>query len=154
MRFISEYFKEAQERSKRRKSFWNFILVPFSVIGICLAYFIQFRILWFIHVFVYPEHAGQLNKFWQEGLSFNAFLSSLFLALPISFSSLVLGVIFANLLAWCIPPARKTFDKEAQDIKGVSFLETMGTLKKIALYVVPTCFALGIIGAMTLKSLH
>jgi len=154
MNKIEKYILEARERAKRRKSPWNLILIPLIVVGGVFVYLIQFKILWFIHIIIYPNHSGRLSEFWREGLSFSAFISSFLLAMPIFFSSLVLGMIIANLLAWCIIPARRIFDKEAQDVKGTSFSEAMKGLDKIAIYIVPICFILGLIGAATLKSLR
>ena len=153
MNKIKKYIQEAQERAKRRKSLWNLILIPFVIIGGVFVYIIQFKILWLIHVIIYPNHSGHLSEFWRGGLPFSVFISSFLLAMPILISSIVLSMIIANLLAWCIIPARRTFDKEAQGIKGVSFCEAMGALGKIAAYLVPICFVLGLIGAATLKSL-
>jgi hypothetical protein len=151
---IEGYFQEAGARAKRRKSLWNLILIPFVFAGAVLAYIPQFKLLWAIHVVLYPDHSGQLSVFWQRGLSFSAFISSLLLAGPIFISSLVLGMIIANLLAWCIIPVRKVFDKEAQGIKGASFFESMRALGKVAIYLAPISFLLGLIGAATLKSLR
>ena len=154
MNKIKKYIQEARGRAKRRKSPWNLILIPFAIIGGFFVYIVQFRILWFIHIIMYPNHSGRLSEFWREGLSFNAFISSFLLAMPIFFSSLVLGLLIANFLAWRIPPARKAFDKEAQGIKGTSFSEVMKGLGKAAIYLVSICFVLGLIGAATLKSLR
>ncbi|MDP2939420.1 MAG: hypothetical protein Q8O13_05015 [Candidatus Omnitrophota bacterium] len=154
MNKVIKYIQEARERAKRRKSPWNLILIPLTIVGFGFSSFIQFKILWSIHVIIYPNHSGRLSEFWREGLSFSAFISSFLLAMPIFFSSLALGMMIANLLAWCILPARKIFDKEAQGIRGASFNEAMKGLGKIAIYLVPICFILGLIGAVTLKSLR
>jgi len=148
-----KYIQEAHERARRRKSAWNLILIPLLIIGGVFVYILQFKILWSIHVMIYPNHAGHLSEFWGGGLLFSVFISSFLLAMPIMISSIVLGMIIANLLAWCIIPIRRIFDKEAQGIKGTSFLESMEALGKIAAYLVPICFVLGLIGAATLKSL-
>ncbi len=150
---IKKYIQEAQERARRRKSAWNLILIPFVFIGAAFVYIIQFKALWLIHIIIYPSHSGHLSEFWREGLSFSVFISSFFLAMPILISSIVLGMIIANLLAWCIIPIRRIFDREAQGVKGTSFREAMGALSKIAAYLLPICFVLGLIGAATLKSL-
>ena len=153
MNKIAKYFHEARARAERRKSPWNLILIPLVIISGVFVYIIQFNILWFIRAIIYPNHSGQLCEFWREGLSLAAFISSFLLAIPILFSSLAIGMIIANLLAWCIIPARRTFDKEAQGIKETSFRESMKKLGKTAMYLMPICFVLGLIGAATLKSL-
>lgn len=151
---IKKYIQEAQARAKRRKSPWNLILIPLVIAGGVFVYIVQFKMLWFINISLYPNHSGRLSEFWREGLSSGAFISSFLLAMPILLSSLVLGMIIANLSAWCIIPARRAFDKEAQGVKGTSFKEAMRGLDKIAIYLVPICFILGLIGAATLKSLR
>ncbi len=152
MNKIKKYINEAQERAKRRKSPWNLILIPIGIAGTSFFYYIQFNVLWSFHVYVYPNHSGRLSEFWREGGSATTFISSFLLATPIFFSSLVLGMMMANVLLWFVPPIRKIFENEARGIKGVLFSETMKSLGKVALYVVPTCFLLGLIGAVTLKS--
>ena len=153
MNKIEKYIHEARERAKRRKSPWNLILIPLTIAGIGFIFFVQFQILWFIHIHIYPNHFGRFSEFWQNGISPVSFISSFLLGVPVFFSSIPLGMLIVNLLAWCIPPARKIFDKEAQGVKGTSFREAMKGLGKIAAYLVPICFILGLIGAVTLKSL-
>ncbi|MCU0665575.1 MAG: hypothetical protein MUF05_00535 [Candidatus Omnitrophica bacterium] len=147
-----EYLTEATARAGRRKSPWNLILIPFTVLGVWFSWVFQFKILWNIHILIFPEHAGKFSQFWRGKMSAESFISSFLLMVPLIFSSLALGMIVANLLAWCIPPARKVFNKEAQGTKEVSFRESMKALAKMAAYTVPICFGLGLIGAFTLKS--
>ena len=154
MNKIEKYIQEAQTRARRRKSPWNLILIPLLFIGAVPVYIIQFKILWLVHIFRYPSHSGHVSEFWQRGISFGAFISSFLMGIPILVSSVALGMIIANLLAWCIIPVRRVFDKEAQGVKGTSFRESMMALGKIAAYLVPICFILGLIGAFTLKSLR
>jgi len=149
---IKRYFPEARERAKRRKSPWNLILIPVGAAWIGFFCVAQFKILWAIHILIYPNHAGRYEEFWPAGLSIPAFISSFLLIMPVFISSIILGMIAANIFLWCIPPMRRIFDKEAQGTKGASFRESRMSLCKIAGYVVPICFLLGLIGAFTLKS--
>jgi hypothetical protein len=147
------YWKRARNRAQRRKSPWNLLLIPLAAAGIGLSYYAQFRMLWHVHVLIYPEHAGHFSEFWQEGIGFAAFVSSFLIAVPALFSSLVIGMMLANLAAWCVGPARRVFEREAKGVKWASFSESMATLWLVAKWVIPICLFLGFLGAATLRSL-
>jgi len=145
------YLGRAQERAKRRKSPWNLILIPLVLFGIVAFSVGQFTLLWQLNTWVFPEHAGRLREF--LGNNEQGAISRLLMTLSSLFSAIPLGLMLANCIAWCIPPARHVFDREAKGIKHASFHEAMLDLGKIALFVVPVCLVLGIIGALTLGSL-
>jgi len=86
---------------KRRKSTWNIILIPFGIFGFILTYYLQLKLLWCIHVLIYPEHKSLFKEFMSPN-SVNHFggFSSLLLTFPIIFSSLYLGLVIANILSW------------------------------------------------------
>jgi hypothetical protein len=60
-------------------------------------------------------------------------LEMIFVATPLFFPSIAWGMIFANIVMWTLPRARRTFKTEAQGHKGCSFSETMSRLLKFAL---------------------
>ena len=149
-----EYFDRARQRARRRRSRWNLVLVPFAVCGVAVTGYVLFQIMWHVHTSIYPAHTGKLAEFWRRGIELRAFVSSFLLAVPLFIAALPLGMIIANLAAWCIPPARKIFETEAQGVKWASFRDSMSGLAKIALIVVPICLLLSFIGAATLKTLR
>lgn len=151
--FSKGYFSRAQIRAKRRRSPWNLILIPLVIGGIGSVCYGLFQVMWRIHTIIYPEHIGRFNEFWQgqDGLSARSFVSSFLLIIPLFFASIPLGLILANLIAWCIPPARQAFEKEAKGHKFTSFKEAMTGLFQLALVIVPICLVLSLIGAITLK---
>jgi hypothetical protein len=110
--------------------------------------------MWRIHTLFFPAHAGRLSEFWQKGISFSSFVSSFILLMPLLVASVPLGMILANGVAWCIRPARRAFDHEAQGVKWASFPEAMGLLWRLSLIVVPICLVLSFVGAATLKNLR
>jgi hypothetical protein len=148
------YFNRAMERAQRRKSPWNLMLL---VVGLCAMVFFafaMFRIMWRIHTAFYPEHAGKFKEFWNEGISFRSFLSSFLLLIPPLIAAVPLGLMLANAVCWCIPPARRAFEREAEGVKWASFGQAMRTLSLLALIIVPACILLSFIGAATLSSLR
>ena len=147
------YFARARQRAQRRKSPWNLILIPLDLIGIGGFTYILFQIMWRVNTAIYPDHAGRLGEFWGKGIGFNAFVSSFLLLMPLFFAAIPLGLLFANSIAWIIPPARRVFDGEAEGVKWASFPEAMGGVWNVAMVLVPICLLLSLIGALTLKSL-
>ncbi len=148
------YVERAQQRAQRRKSPWNLLLIPFGIGGVAGSAYLLFQIMWRIHIAFYPDHAGRFGEFWGEGVSFPSFISSFLLLIPLLFAGLLIGLMFANCVAWCIAPARRAFDREAEGVKWASFRESMHGLWAIGRIVVPVCLLLSFIGAATLKSLR
>ncbi|HPA19830.1 MAG TPA: hypothetical protein PLU30_18920 [Verrucomicrobiae bacterium] len=147
------YLARAHQRAQRRKSAWNILLIPLGLFSVVGFTYIFFQIMWRIHIAIYPEHAGRLHEFWGGGISFPSFISSFLLLMPLFFASLPLGLMLANCVAWCVGPARRAFDREAQGVKWASLHEAMSGLWAIARMVVPLCLLLSFIGAVTLRNL-
>ncbi len=147
------YLDRARQRARRRRSRWNLILIPLGLFGILVCFVGQFSLLWKLHTYAFPNHVGRLSEFWGKNISTSAFISSLLMAVSPFFSAIPLGMLLANCIAWCIPPARRVFAQEAEGVRHASFRQAMADLGKLALFTVPICFALGIIGALTLRSL-
>jgi hypothetical protein len=110
--------------------------------------------MWKVHTILYPAHVGHLGEFWGNGLSTGAFISSFLLVIPLLFAAIPLCLMVANCVGWCILPARRAFDREAQAAPWLSFRVAMSQLWLISLYVVPICLLLSLVGAATLKSLR
>ncbi len=125
---IRGYIARARERAKRRKSPWNLILIPLVIFGIMIFFAGQFILLWQVHVWAFPEHAGKFRDFWGKNISVSAFVSSFLMGIFPLFASLPLGMLLANCIAWCLPPARRAFEQEAKDIPRASFYEAMRDL--------------------------
>ena len=115
--------------------------------------YVLFQVMWRVHTVIYPEHAGSLREFWGKGIGFPSFVSSFLLAMPLFFAAIPLGLLFANCIAWCVLPARRAFEREAEGVKWPSFRESMYGLWKMAKFIVPICLLLSFIGAVTLKNL-
>src|SRR5664279_2855953 len=90
---IATYYSDACGRAKRRKSPWNFLLLPGGVIGILGSFFFMSQGLLSIQHHLIPADALLSNPLPVGGF--------LMLVLPI-FPSFPLGLLFANLMAWCI----------------------------------------------------
>jgi hypothetical protein len=152
--FSEGYLQRARQRAQRRKSPWNFLLIPLCFGGVAITLYVLFQIMWLVHTAIYPVHVGRLGEFWGKGISFGSFVPSFLLLIPLFFAALPIGMMLGNLVAWLIPPARRTFVREAEGVEGASFGDAMTGLWKISLIVVPVCLLLSLIGAATLTSLR
>ncbi len=132
---IGKYYKDARERTKRKKSPWNWILLPFAIIGIGGTLFLLIKGLLTLQQCLIPNETILLGR-----TQVGAFL----MFIPIAFLSLPLGFMFANFAAWCIPPARRALDNEAKGTKGASFKESMKVMSIVSvvilIIVTPACF--------------
>ena len=147
------YLGEARVRAEFRKSQFDLLLIPFALGAFSLFAFVQFRILWFVHVRIYPDHSVQLDDFVMNEIGGSSSWPSLLMVLPIGISSLILGMILANFILWCIPAIRRILENKAEGIPFASFRESMTGLTYIALILTPICLLLGLIGAWALKSI-
>ncbi|MFH1440821.1 MAG: hypothetical protein ABIH18_02100, partial [Candidatus Omnitrophota bacterium] len=101
---IGKYYKDARERTKRKKSPWNWILLPFAVVGIGGALFLLVKGLLALQQCLIPNEII---------LSGRTQVGAFLMFIPIFFPSFIFGFMFANFVAWCIPPARRAMDSEA-----------------------------------------
>jgi len=143
--FTKGYISRAQERAKRRKSPWNLILIPLSLFFMAFFGYILFQLSWWVHTLFYPQHTGEMREVFRKGMD----LSGLLLLFPNFIASVPFGLMAANLVAWCIPPARRTFEREAQGVKWASFAHAMQGLFKFGLWLLAICLVLSLIGAAT-----
>jgi len=148
---IAQFYVSARSRAQRRHSLWNFILIPLGLSGWLGSWYGLFRLVWAVHVCLYPQHS--LGNFWQEGISFQSFLSSFLMTFALAPGTLCVGLIFANCLSWLLPPARRVFDVESVGYRGTSFREATGALLKVALWAVPAGLIIALVSATLLTSL-
>ncbi|UCG81529.1 MAG: hypothetical protein JSV60_04435 [Desulfobacterales bacterium] len=133
------YFEKAQRRAKRRKSPWNLILIPLVILGVVMtAFLLAIGILVIQHALIPADTI--LSSYTRVG--------SILMFVPILFPSLAIGMVIANLIAWCIPPARRAFEKEAKGIKGASFKRTMRKLTIVSAILLGLVAPLSVLGAM------
>ena len=147
------YLGRARARSQLRTSPWNVPLIPLVFGGLGFIGYALFKMMWFVHTYFYPAHAGRLGEFWGADISGRSFISSFLLAVPLFFAALPLSLMLANCAMWCVPAAREAFMREGQADPWLLFPVAMRQLALISLFVVPVCLLLSLLGAVTLKSL-
>jgi hypothetical protein len=133
------YYTRARQRAKRRKSPWNLILIPFAILGIAgTAFLLAKGLLTFQQLFIPPN---AILAHWTR-------IGSILMFAPILFPSFAIGMMIANLIAWCIPRARRTYAKEARGIKGVSFKETVKPLAIASVIILCAVAPICLLGAL------
>ena len=149
---ILSFYAAARLRVRRRKSAWNLILIPTALLGWLGSWYGLFQITWAFHRTLYPQHA--FHDFWQEGVSFASFVPSFLMLFGPAPASICIGLIFANCVAWLIPPARRTLDAEAEGYKGTGFRESTEALLRLAKWAVPGGLIIALVAASLLRSLR
>ena len=136
------------------KTRWHLpkVLVIFILLG--LFWYLLFKAIWLIHIFIYPDHKGQLELFWQEGLSFKSFISSFFLLIPLFLPAMGLAMIVTNGLFWLIPPAKSAFEAESKKLGSPNFSDAISDLLLLFVkFLLPIGLGLSLLGAFSLASL-
>jgi len=144
-----------RERQARRKSLWHLPMIIVMVGLLAGLWFVLFEAMWQVHLIWHPEHIGRLEDFWPKGIGPKSFVASSLLVLPLFLPALGVSLILANLLFWCIRPARRSFEREASSDPEMTFRGANGKLLKITLcYLVPVGIGMSFIGAWVLTDLR
>ncbi len=136
----SSSYEQVRGRAGRRKSPWNLLLLA----GIALGW-----------AGVYLGLFWLLDRLQQWQLADGAFLfqqshaGELILHLPLAVAALPLGMLVANAIFWCIPPARQSFEREAEGCEGASFRPTMWLLLGVSAVGLVLCLPISWLGTFT-----
>jgi hypothetical protein len=76
--------------------------------------------------------------------------SILFFVAPF-FAAIPLGFLAGNLAAWCLPPARRAFEREARGVARASFARAQKDILKVSLVLVPIGMGAGLLGAVLIR---
>jgi len=147
------YLDRVRGRTSKRTSPWNLLLIPLSFCGFFMIPYLLFRCMWAVHILLYPAHGGHLSEFWGRGIGFSAFVSSFLLLLPLVFAGIPISMLMANCVTWCIPAARRAFQREGEVEIAYSFPVAMRQLWRVSRAMIPICLLLSLLGAATLTNL-
>jgi hypothetical protein len=148
----NDFLARVESRNQRRKSPWNLMLIPLALVGWLATWFFLFRAVWLFHVWLYPDHL--LRNFWGRGISFTGFIPSFLMLFGLAPAALCLGIVFANCVAWVMPPARHAFEREAAGFPEDSFVGANVGLLRAAKWVLPLGLLVSLLGASLLRSLR
>jgi hypothetical protein len=132
------YLNQMRIRAARRKSRWNLLLLGFAVVGVAAS--------WILIVLLLDKYRSSLalsGSFLGGSTRFGNILMHVSPGLP----SIALGFILANLLIWCIPPARTALANEAKGFPGTDFRSSNLALLKGLAFLAGVTFPLAFLGA-------
>src|SRR5438128_1987206 len=150
--FSRGYLERARTRATRRKSPWNLLLLPLGFLGVAIAWWASLRLLWAVRDLILPTHAVSFSvmfnqEFHQED---RGFIPLLFF-IPPFFAAVPVGLLLCNAIAWCIPPARRAFAREAEGVWHASFADAQRDLATVALYISVPTLVIALVGALLLR---
>jgi hypothetical protein len=114
-----------------------------------LLFYIQFKIIWFIHTAIYPvdmsySYAKFINQTFVNNPDAHRLLNVLLMISPGLLSSMCISMIFINLIEWSIPSLRRSSKANT----GLTFQEAMPAVIGITLLIVPACLFFQLLGAI------
>ena len=140
----SPYLNQARIRPAQRKSRWNLLLLAFAVVGVAAS--------WILIVLLLDKYRASLalpGSFLRGSTRFGNILMHVSPGLP----SIAVGLIVANLLIWCIPPARTALANEDKKFPGTDFRSSNVTLIKGLAFLAAVTFPLAFLGARNMWSI-
>ncbi len=112
MNKIFKYWDEVRGRVQQKKSPWNLVLVLLSFICMGGIWYPAFKAMSALQKHLIPAdviYSSPTN------------LGEILMMVPSFLPAIPLGFMFANFIAWCIPPIRRILDGEATGIKSQCF---------------------------------
>jgi hypothetical protein len=137
-----------RERAKRRKSPWNVVLFPLFFGGMAATWY---GFLWLVvgaRNLVLHGHVAGVDELMRSGprgfLAGVCFVGAIFGAIPF-------GGLVANCILWCIPQARRVFEREARGVRHASFTEAKRDLLLFVRYVSLPAFVLALVAGVLME---
>jgi len=133
------WIANARQRSRRRKSPWNFLL-PIFAFPLWGAF--TFLLGWgaaYLHALFHP---AAVPLFASGPLR----LSTALVLFPILFSALCPALLLTNILVYLVPPARRAMGAEDRDYPGTDYVSSQRALSKLGFWVCVACLPLAIVG--------
>jgi hypothetical protein len=127
-----------RKRAARRKSPWNLVLLAFAVLGIGSS--------WIFLALLFGEYRRSLvpaDAFLSSGTRFGNIL----MYVSPGFPSIAIGLIAANLIIWCIRPARTTLEREDKEFPETDFRSSNQGLLKLLIPLAIVALTLAFLGA-------
>lgn len=137
-----------RERAKRRKSPWNLLLFPLALGGMAATWYGFLWLVVGVRNLVLQSHVSGVDELMRSGpqgfFAGVCFVGAFFGAIP-------LGFLLCNCIVWCIPHARRAFEREAAGVPDASFAEAKRDLLLLALYVSLPAFLLALAGGVLMQ---
>ena len=137
------WLKNAQHRSQRRKSAWNFLL-PLFGFPLWLAFaFLFFRLGWIAHASIHPTAHVSFGDFFSGSIR----PATALIIFPSLVASVFPAFLLTNFLVYQIPQARRAMEAEDHDTPIDGYGPSQRGIFKIGIVAVSLALALAFIGA-------
>ena len=152
---MSASWTRAGQRAARRRSPWNFLLLPVLLISFVTIWWdILVNLVWLFHVQLYPEHEHQFHEYFGRAGLPPAVAILGFLMIFATFPGAAgAAMIVSNIIVWLIPPARRALDTEAKGYTGTSLRQALKGLTKFTAWSLGVGIAIALGAAACLPSL-
>jgi len=137
-----------RKRRAIRKSNWHalkLILMPIIVGYVCLLY----QPIAILYDFISPAHSG-VGPFNYKGSGIIVFLQ-VWIGFSLFIPSTMLGLLTMNAICWIIPPARRAFNKEAEQDPSLTFENANKSLLSIFKKALPIGYLAALLGTVVFR---
>jgi hypothetical protein len=137
-----------RERAKRRKSPWNVVLFLLSFGGMAAT---CYGFLWLVvgaRNLVLHGHVAGVGELMRSGP--RGFLAGVCFLCPI-FGAIPFGGLVANGILWCVPHARRAFEREAKGVWHASFAEAKRDLLLFVRYLSLPAFVIALVAGVLME---
>jgi hypothetical protein len=143
------WLQNAQQRSTRRKSAWNFPLL--LIFPLWLALWWTLVDVGYMMHFVLHHESAQWGRNWMQHLNGPLTLPQTLLVFAPLFPALSGSAVIGNFAIYLIPPARRAMDTEDRNYPGTDYATAQKALSRLTVYSAPAALILMLLGAWWLR---
>jgi hypothetical protein len=142
------WLQNAQQRSTRRKSSWNLLLL--LIFPLWLAIWWALVDVGYMMHFVLHHENTQWGSTWMQQLNGPITLPWALLLFAPVIPALSGSMVIGNFAIYLIPPARRAMDAEDRNYPGTDYATDQRQLSRLTLYSAPVALILTLLGAWSL----
>jgi len=140
------FVANAQQRSTRRKSPWNLLLLFAFPMWLAL-WWVGVELAWLLHLSFFENHAASMNHYWMRGMGHLMTIPRFLILFPPMLPALSGAMVIVNFLVYQIPTARNAMDREDQQYPGTEYSAGQPVLIRITAFLAAGAAVLCLIGA-------
>jgi hypothetical protein len=131
------FIGNARERSSRRKSAWNLLLLFVLPIWL-LLWCAGVELAWLVHVSAFEVSPSSVNNFWVRGIASRMTVPTFLMIFPPILPTISGAMVIVNFVGNSIPAARKAMTREDQQFPGTEYAASQSILIRITGILAPT----------------
>ena len=147
------FIGNARQRSSRRKSAWNLLLLFVLPIWL-LLWCAGVELAWLVYVSAFEVTPSSVNHFWMRGIASQMTVPTFLMIFPPTLPAISGAMVIVNFLGNSIPAARKAMTREDQQFPGTEYAASQSLLIRITGILVPAAVVLCLVGAALYAPSH